>query len=156
MAQVQQSFASILDMQPSEVERPKPLPAGTYLCVVDGRFTLDKSTRKQTDYVEFTLKILQAMDDVDADDLQAALTKPTGEVVSLNSKTVRVTYYLTPDALWRLKKFLEDCGIDLEGRSFAECLEETPGCQVLAEIKHQVSANGEAVYANVTNTARPK
>lgn len=154
-AQAKASFTSILSKAPGEVERPKPLPVGTYLCVVDGRPKFDKSSKKQTDYVEFTLKVLQAGEDVDEDDLKAALTKPSGETIALNTKSFRVTYYITEDALWRLKKFIKDCGLDIDGeeKSFEAWIDETPGCQIMVSIKHQTSEDGEATYANVAGTA---
>ena len=40
------NFASILDEAPSEVDRPKPLPAGTYTCIVAGTPIYDKSSKR--------------------------------------------------------------------------------------------------------------
>ena len=37
------NFASILDEAPTEIDRPKPIPTGTYLCRVQGTPTYDKS-----------------------------------------------------------------------------------------------------------------
>jgi len=41
------NFASILDEAPTEINRPKPLPEGTYLCVV-GQPEEGKSSKKGT------------------------------------------------------------------------------------------------------------
>ena len=38
------NFASILDEAPTEIDRPKPIPTGTYLCRVQGTPTYDKSS----------------------------------------------------------------------------------------------------------------
>ena len=67
------NFASILDEAPTEISRPKPLPVGTYLCVVQGQPVYDKSNKKGTPFVEFLLRVIAAMDDVDPDDLQFIL-----------------------------------------------------------------------------------
>ena len=115
-----QSFSSILDRAPSEIEKPKPLPTGSYVTLLVGQPRIDKSTKKQTEYREFTHKILSAGEDVDEDDLKAYLGgKKLTDVLMKN------TYYITEGAVWRLKEFLEHCGIE-EGESLREMVEETP------------------------------
>lgn len=140
------NFGSILDKASSEVERPKPLPVGTYICVVQGLPKLDKTTKKQTEYIEFTLKPLQAGEDVDHEELEA--------MGGIANKTLRHTCYLTEDALWRLKKFLDDCGIDDgDDVSLRQRVDQSPGRQVAVFIKHTNSEDGETIYANVGTTA---
>lgn len=141
----QQSFASVLDMPASDIERPKPAPVGSYVCVVQGQPKIDKSSKKQTEYVEYTLKPLQALDDVDPDAL-----KDWG---GLAEKTFRVTYYLTENSVYRLKEFLEHCGIEMEeGGSLRQYIGEAAGQQVTVSIVHEASQDGETVYAKVKNT----
>ena len=141
------NFAAILDQPVSETSRPKPLPAGSYICVVEGLPEQDVSAKKKTPYVRFTLRPLQAQDDVDAD----ALNDQGG----FGSRTFKATYYVTEDAKWRLKKFLEDLQIDDEGedKTFSQMISESPGRQVIAYVKHRASEDGEAVYAEVNGTA---
>lgn len=152
------NFGSILDKPSSEVQRPKPLPQGSYIWLINGQPRYDKSAKKQTEFVEFNLKCLGTLQndagesDVDPDALDAALTKPSGEKVPLNEKTTRVTFYLTEDAIWRLNKFLTDCGIDGEDKSLRQMIDETPGCQVGGYLKHTASEDGEAVFANISKT----
>lgn len=139
-------FSDILSKPASEVERPKPLPAGSYVCTVAGLPEFDKSAKKETPYAKFTLRPISAGDDVDADDLEAA--------GGLDGKTISATYYLTEGSLYRLKKFLEDCGIDVEdGRTMKELIEDAPNQTVIAYIKHTPSRDGESMYAELANTA---
>ncbi len=141
-----QSFASVLDMPAQDIERPKPIPVGSYVCVVQGQPKFDKSTKKQTEYVEFTLKLLEAMDDVDEDALK--------EAGGIKDKTMRNTYYLTEGAIWRLKDFLGHCGIDTDtDASLRQLIDEAPGKQVVANIAHQASNDGSSVFAQVKNTS---
>lgn len=146
MAKAATSFSSILDKPASEIEKPKPLPVGTYTCVIKGQPRFDKSSKKQTEFVEFTLQPLAAGEDVDQDDLKA--------MGGFTNKTIRATYYLTEDALWRLKKFLlEDCEIEAsDDASFTQIITETPGKQVRAVIKHTASQDGQSVYAELAQT----
>lgn len=140
------NFGVLLDKPSSEIEKPKPLPQGTYTCVVKGLPKFDKSSKKQTEFVEFSLQPLAAGDDVDQDDLQA--------MGGFANKTIRATYYITEDALWRLKKFLDDCGIEEEAdESLRQRIERTPGTQVAAFLKHQASEDGQSVYAQLASTA---
>lgn len=142
----QPSFSSILDAPASETEKPKPLPVGGYVCVVKGLPKRDKSSKKQTPYVEFTLQPLEAMEDVDAEALE--------EMGGFVNKTLRATYYTTEDAMWRLKEFLEHCGLEVSsGASYNQLIDETPNCQVIAFIRHDASEDGTSIYAKVGKTA---
>src|SRR6266545_6388685 len=100
------SFSEILDKPAKEIERPKPLPVGTYLTVVKGLPRFDKTSKKNTDFVEFTHQVLQVGDDVDEEAIIAYLTKGDGTKSKLSEAVIKNTYYLTPNAAWRLRKFL--------------------------------------------------
>lgn len=140
------NFTSILDEQPTEISRPKPLPAGTYTCVVQGQPRYDKSSRKQTDFVEFTLRPVSAEEDVDQDELN--------ESGGLEGKTIRATYYLTEDAVYRLDEFHEHCGIDIsEPASRRARNEECVNATVIAVVKHRASDDGQRIFAELARTA---
>lgn len=138
------NFGAILDTPSQEIERPKPLPQGTYTCVVNGLPRMDKSAKKGTEFVEFNLNILAAGEDVDEDALS--------EMGGIAGKSTRHTFYLTDASIWRLKKFLDDCGIEEEDLTLRQRLGLTPGRQVVCHIKHSPSDDGTSVYANVAST----
>lgn len=139
------SFGALLNTSPSETERPKPLPQGSYVAMVQGLPRMDKSRQKQTEFVEFTLKLLSAGEDVDAEELAA--------MGGLADKTIKDTYYLTDNSLWRLKDFLSNCGIDVDNaESYSTAIEETPSCQVGIFIKHEASQDGQSIFARVGKT----
>ena len=140
------TFESVLDMPASEIERPKPLPVGSYVCVVQGQPRIDKSAKKQTEFSEFTLKILEALDDVDSDAIEA--------LGGVQGKILKVTFYHTENSIYRLKEFLQHLGIDMdEGESLRQAMAEAAGKQVTAYVVHEASQDGETVYAKVKNTA---
>lgn len=145
----QASFASILDRAPTEIERPKPLPQGSYNTVILGQPRYDKSSKKQTEFVEFTHKLLSAGEDVDTDDLKEALGDK-----NLNEVTMKNTYYITEGSTWRLKDFLSHCGLDTddEKSSMRELIEETPGKSVGIFVNHEASQDGQAVFARIGKT----
>lgn len=139
------NFSELLNTPLDDVERPKPLPAGSYLCVVKGLPEHGKSAKKQTPFVNFTLAPQQALEDVDTDALE--------EMGGLENKTIKATYYLTENSLWRIKDFFETCGIDISGKTIDQASEETVNCQVVAVMKHEASEDGTAVFAKLASTA---
>lgn len=146
------SFSSILDRQSTEIERPKPLPIGTYLCVVKGQPRMDKSSKKQTPFVEFTLAIIQAQDDVDQESLDEFLSRKDGSKKALNEQSTRATFYLTEDAAWRLTEFLDHCGTD-EDQTLGSRVNDAINCQVYAQIRHEPNEDGTAMFARLGKTA---
>lgn len=145
-------FASILDEAPTEVVRPKPMPEGTYLWVVQSH-RYDESTKKKTKYVEFTLACLQPFDDVDQAELEAC--------GGAEGKERKLTFYLTPDAAFLLDAFHEDCGIDLSTpTSRRQRNELVQNAQVIGVLKQRVVEDEsgdhtkDKVYADITQTAR--
>lgn len=142
------NFASILSESPTEVDRPKPLPPGTYLCVV-GVSEVGQSSKKKTDFLKFPLKPLAAMADVD----EAALE----EVGGLEGRNLSITFYVTPDAIFMLDDFHVNCGCDIasDGLDRAQRNDEVVNSQVLAVVTHRIDdQDPERVYAEVRRTAK--
>ncbi len=149
MQQTNTSFSELLNKAPSEVERPKPLPTGTYNTMIEGLPRYDKSSKKQTQFVEFTHKMLSAGDDVDPDNLKEVLNgKPLQEIRMKN------TFYLTENSLWRLKDFLGHLGYDVDASdvTLQEMVEDTAGKQVAVFIKHEPSQDGTSIFARIDRT----
>lgn len=145
------NFSSILDKPATDISRPKPLPIGTYLAIVEGLPRYDKSTKKQTDFVEFALRIAAAADDVDQEELEeVGLVLKDG-----TPRSMKATYYLTEDAAWRLKKFLEDLGFDFTtDLTLREACENSANREVYITIGHEPSQDGQAIFARITGTAK--
>ena len=147
------SFADILDKPATEIDRPKPLPVGSYIWTIQGLPRFDKSKEKQTPFYEFNLKCVEALDDVDEEALADWSKKSDGSNRQLTDISQRPTFYITEDSLYRLQEFLGHCGIDGEGKSTRQCIDETPNCQFVANIVHTASKDGTTVYANIGKTA---
>jgi hypothetical protein len=141
LAAKQRSFESILDTAAEDVERPVPLPEGTYETIIQGMPAHGESTKKKTPYVEFTHKIVAALDDVDPTALD--------EVGGIADKTIKNTYYTTPQSLFMLTDFLEACGIDNTGRTIRQMLDDTPNASVRILVKHEPSEDGQRIFARV-------
>src|SRR6266702_820488 len=141
------SFASILD-QPAADVKPSPLiPVGTYHTVIQGLPETGQSSKKQTDFLKFTHRIVAALDDVDQDALAEAF--PEG----ITGKTIDNTLYLTEKSLFMLTDMLKNCGIDFsEGVSVRAAVDETPNAEVGIVIKHEPSEDGQRIFARIART----
>lgn len=146
-------FTDILDKPATEIDRPKPLPVGTYQWIIQGLPRYDKSKEKQTPFYEFTCKCTGALDDVDDDALNEWAQKADGTSRALTDFTTRLTFYITEDSLYRLQEFLEHCGIDGDGKTTRQCIDETPNCEFVGSIIHKPSQDGQSVFANIGKTA---
>lgn len=150
------NFASVLDKPSNEIARPKPMPVGSYIGILQGLPKIEKA-KTGTEFSEYTIKYVQSMDDVDEDDLEKALTKSSGEKTNLVDKITKIKYYHTEDSLWRLKQFFEHLDIpevDDDGDQYTmrQRMQLTPNRQIGFHVKHGASEDGEAVFANVDKT----
>ena len=148
------NFASIMDMPMSELKPPKPVPAGDYLAMVVGHAEPGEASTG-TSFVTITFQLLEALESVNKEDLQEALTKQDGAVMALREKTVQTRLYLTDKTAYRNSIFLKNLGIDPD-LSINEGIDNVAGCQTIITITHEASRSGEGVFANITGTAKVK
>lgn len=139
MAQGSPNFSDLLDTPASEAVAPPTFPAGSWHWRVVGQPRYDKSSKKETPFVEFTLKPLAAMEDVD----QEALN----DFGSFADKTIPATFYITEKSKFMLREFLVNCGISDEGVSLKQMIEEAVNCEVIGFIRHEASEDGQRVFA---------
>jgi hypothetical protein len=131
-------FKSLLSKKVEDAVKPKILPAGTYEGVVKG-YNLGESKEKKTPYVEFTYTITSPGEDIMSEDLEG---------VNWQGKEFRSTFYLTPEADYRLKDFLKSCGIDTDGRSFGETIPDTVRAAVLLSLTQVPNTREEGEFYN--------
>ena len=86
-------FSKILQKQATMIEKPKPLPVGTYLVNNPQLPKFAAIGKNETPCAEFGLTILAAQDDVDPSDVQAY-----GEV---RGKNIRHRMFLTEGTEFR-------------------------------------------------------
>lgn len=142
-------FAALMNKPVEDAVRQPPAPAGTYLAgIVSHEF--GTSTKKGTPYCRFNFQPLAAQDDVDEEALEEV-----GGVEFLSKKRMRYEFYLTDDAMFRLREFLEEAlGLNCSGRNFDEVVPETANMQVLISVVHTLSDDGKETYANIDTFAK--
>jgi|TARA_R110000824_G_scaffold230800_5_gene418493 hypothetical protein len=127
------NWEELLSANPEEIERPEPVPPGTYTGVIT-EFKLDTSRNKGTPYVQYLIRPVSPGADVDNEAFQKF-----GGSEKLAAKTLQQNYYMTPDAQWRLKAFLEKLGIPFGGRSFQAIIPEAVNKQVTVHVVHRLN-----------------
>lgn len=136
-------FNSILNTAADSVERPKPMPAGTYSAVVQGH-KLDESSKKKTPYVRFEMRLLEAQEDVDQGELEAyGGLKDTSKL--------NLDFYLSESAMWRLKDFCGEkgLGLDVSGKTLKQLIAEAQDQVVGVVVAHRLSEDGEQAFAEI-------
>jgi hypothetical protein len=139
------NFESILSKPMSAVERPKPRPVGTYIGMVTAPPKIEKIGKNQTLAAIFEVKLLSPGPDIDASALQ--------EAGGMGTRALRVTQFLTEDALYRTKEFLNALGVDVDSMSVGEALSQAASRQALFKIKHRPSQDGTELYEEFDGAA---
>ena len=145
-------FEQLLGQQISEVEPPRLFPTGPYSAVL-GKYETGKSSQKNTPYVRFPVKLTGAMEGVDEQEFEDA-----GGMEKLMTRSpLRLDFYMTPDASFRLRQFLENSlELDIHNRSFDSLLPETDGLEFVAIIKHEAGQKEGEKFMRIGDTASAK
>jgi hypothetical protein len=150
-------FTEILSKKVTEIEKPKPRPAGTYLAQTVG---IPSQVTQQTKNGEmnklvFKCKLLQAQTDVDTDalDEQGDMSQwpPMNHDVIVNE-----------DNLWGLRRFLTevldiDGGTEANPKTLGEMLADSGGRNLMVSIQHEpyTDRDGQpAIAARIKGTAK--
>ena len=143
------NFAALLSKRVDETERPKVFPAGPYRGIVSGHEFLT-SSKKGTPFVRFNVKLISPLEGVDEE-----LFEQAGGMDKLSArKPLNFDFYLTDDALYRLREFLEN-GLQMNGsgRAFDEMIPETTNAEFTPIVSHS-SGERDTVWMNIDSFAR--
>jgi len=150
------NFKDILSQQVDSVERPKLFPKGNYRAVVVSHEYLE-SSKKQTPFVRFWTKLVSPMpidDDYEAEKSAEAFEAAGGMEKLGERKPIRNDYYLTGDAMYRLREYLEDTlELNCAGRPFDEVIPDTTNCQLIVSIIHNPGSKEGEFWMEIDSTA---
>lgn len=141
-----ESAVDLLSKPANAFDRPKPLPAGKYICAL-GQSKQGKSKDKQTPYVEFDVSIIGPHDNsVDANLLN--------EIADWQQRKLRLTFYITQDSLWRLRGFIEQFDKNMaETMPIGQAIGMLTGRQFIAQVKLTPSKKGDTMFNEIDDTA---
>jgi len=135
-----------------DIKEVPPIPVGSYLAQIVGNYENVTSARKQTAGVQFTVRLISAMEDVDQDALHDYLDATNQ---TLHDVTIRYTIWESPYAMSTLKTFLLN-SLGLSG-PLKESLSRVPGQQLIASITHHPMQSDDGtmrLMAQIGSTAR--
>lgn len=134
---------ALLSKRTTEVERPKPLPEGTYTGIIEKREFGE--TKNKDSNLKFTISQIQPGDDVNQDEIGS---------FDFSKRKTSTTFLITDTALYRLSEFLSKLEGGADGsRSLSELIEDAVQKEVTFSISHRMSQDGSAVYEQVDQLA---
>lgn len=143
-------FTKILNKKLEEIERPPLPPVGTYVMKV----TKVPEQMERGDYkiIEFNFSGIEAMEDVDADELAAF--GPVTNVMARRAFMFGDDETSNDRAIFNLKRFLEEHLLVEDAESIQDGLAASPNHQCLVTLAHNQDKNDPEVYhVNVKATA---
>lgn len=140
-------FSKYLSIKGNEVEKPKPIPIGTYYGFIrsfkgeERQYNKDDKNDK-TPVISFTIHKFTASDDVDQTEL--------GEFKGLENRVLTRDFSLREDQIYRLDEFLTSLGISGDDRTFGDRLNDTVNQPVMVAINQRqfTTRSGETGIAN--------
>lgn len=130
-------FNSLLKVDASKIEKPKPLPPGTYTASIASYEFGEANNANKTPFCRVQLQPISAEADVDTTDLG-----------DLSKRKLRYDFWLTEDSLYRFTDFFKNVlQLDIAGRMLEELVPQMSGQIVKVEVTHVPSKDGQEVYA---------
>lgn len=132
---------SLLQTPDSEIKRPKPLPNGHYFgSVTTYGFDTAKNENK-TPFCRVNFKLEGPGDDVDEDEVSD---------IDFSRRELRKDFFVTPDALYRLRDFVNALIGEDPSRLLDDKLPDIKGQRVLIQVTSRTDRNDpEIVYNDV-------
>ena len=135
-------FSKILSKQASAIEKPKPLPIGTYLCNNPQLPRFLGIGKQESPAAQFSFVVLVPQEDVSAEEL--------AEFGDWKGKIIKHNMFLTENSEFRTKEELHNVfGVEEEGKTLGQMFGETVNKQCLVTIRHRPSEDGQTMYSEV-------
>jgi hypothetical protein len=137
-------FSEVLDLRSKDIKKLDPLPVGSYHATVAGLPVFEDVGKNQTPAAKFTMTGFVPLHDVD----RAELAK-CGDITK---REITLTMFLTEASVWRLKKFLDDLGIEEGDMTLKQRIGEVQNRQCVVHIKHAMPK--DTIFAEIDQTSK--
>ncbi len=127
------NIKALMDRPVESAKKPSLKPAGVYTGVI-GSFKFDESSRKKTPFVRLSVKNCMPGDGITPEQL---IDPEDGTPMDLSRWNPYEDYYLTEDALYRVRELMESCQMKVAGRSFSETVPELVNQPVAFQYVHE-------------------
>jgi hypothetical protein len=142
------NFEEIGNMPIADIPDPPLLPVGTYLVTIIGIPEIREASTGNKGW-KFPLRILQARDDVDMQDLATALAPSQSKLTDV---ALEDTFWVTEKSAYLLRNFLMNC-LGCTTGTLSQCVTESYGKQYLATLRHTMRRDGTGLIAEITRRA---
>lgn len=134
------NISALLSKNADEYKRPPVLPEGTYYGTIK-QWQGVTSSKKGTPGVQFNGTYTHADDDV------GELVDDAGDPIDITQRPFYNTIYASEGGtnFHRVVKFLQELGINTEGRPLDQALQETVGMTVMISVSQKPNDDGELV-----------
>lgn len=140
------NFNELLNIPVDSVKKPPTKPAGTYFATIHS-YKFDVSREKKTPFCRFGFTNLQPGPDI----LSESMVDEDGEPIDLSKWQPHFDFYLTKDAMYRLKDFIETFkNVSSAGRPFSQVIPELKGAPVALVVIQRPSDDGQSLYNNIS------
>jgi len=130
-------FQKLMNVPIDEIKPPPTLPPGTYEGIAVS-FEFGESSQKKTPFVRIHCQPTAPSSDVDMDEYNNA-----DPPIDLSKKQFRSDFYLTENARFMLKNFLESFSdITTKGRTLDAVMPEIVNKAILMEVQRQPNNDG--------------
>lgn len=131
-------FSNLMNRKAGEAPKPKALPVGTYSGVIKGWEVVEAPAGKDyTAIIRFQLGLTDWPESVSEEDKLQDMGNGQSKPIDLSKKSLRRDFY--DNGLFRLDEFIKSCGVEANGRSYAEVLPEMVGSRVNIEVQQYVN-----------------
>lgn len=139
------AFSDIMNTPADTVEQPKDVPEGTWRFTVK---TVKISPPRDADSAGRVLFVMQPTEpgeDVDTSELDGFEAEETQVFHNMFMRDRRDAF--------RLRKFLEALGVEIEGRTLEAAAESAQGYECHAYVQHGAQRDDGSVFVNLTDFA---
>ena len=133
------SFQDILKSKAADIQSAPVAPEGHYVLKVGGYQMGTAKSENKTPFANYDMGVTRPCQDVDMPESGIDFTK----------KKFFKKFYITEDAVFRMKKFLMACGVECEDTedSLKECMDLAKGAEVIAAVTIETGKNGDEFNA---------
>jgi len=150
MANDSNDFKSLLNTSTGSMVPPPMVPVGTYQAMF-GQYKLSKAKNEaQTPFAEFPVTLTAAEGDVDSEQFAEF-----GGQAQLAKAKLRHTFYLTEDALFRVRDFVTNT-LEIsedDAPTLGDCLMSIVNRTALVTISHRINQKTGKPVAEISATA---
>lgn len=126
------TWAELAQMKSGEQKAPPLLPQGHYMGLITGQPELGASSKKQTPFATFPVRLTEALADVDQEELGAIEGNPL-------EKEREITFYITPNSAFLLVDLARGLGADVDNQTITDTVEWLGGCgePIVFRVEHE-------------------